>query len=434
MRPVGERQIRLLFKKRFIKVNVLFQGKRIILRSLCNIMKKRAIFLLTALTLAAAPSCTKSEYGTTPDSKEADTATEKMNLENLARMFSELPLGEEQLKEVHCAASASSGNGYDEEYTMKDVLSSPGAGVGDNLNVKAGKAPAFETPLRNLIRDYLKAKYPQSKGGDGRVEDLMDELAESGYQIYWPYSEDWDGKSFPIITFDPGFGAETNYGFEISVDENGKRRVDSVTVTEAVAMERPVWVLNTNDDSAFTPLELVKRTKAGNVGAEPQHKDSAAAKSRMLMLKSFTMLRNYDSWFGGASEFFVKCGSLNGFTAATEAELKLYSPSVTDMMIVVKRKYKGVPLDLNSIIMTSFTNQLDQLVFLITEDDGGTITSWKCSAVVKVSSRSYGFDVDIPYRDKDDIVWRGQLSASFFQSEDIVKGRFGDVEVSFALE
>lgn len=354
----------------------------------------------------------------------------RLTLENVAKMFSELPLEECHLNEVYDAASSSSGNGYDEEYTLKDLLLSPGAGVGDDRTARATKAGMYDTPIRSLISDYL-SKSAQSKSGGSSPRELLGQLEKSGYQVYWPYSETWDGKTFPIITFDPGYGAESNYGYLISFSEDGVRQVDSVYVDENVAMSRPVWVINTNDDSAFTPLELVLKSSGGSL---PRPCAAASSSGRKLMLKSFRMLRNYDSWFGGASEFFVKCGSVNGFTASTEAELKLYSPSVTDMMIVVKRRYCNKWRDYDSIILTGFTNQMDQLVFLITEDDGGNVTSWKCSAVVKINSKSYGFEVDIPYRDKDDIVWRGQLSASFFRSEDEVTGRFGDVEVTFALE
>ena len=44
------------------------------------------------------------------------------------------------------------------------------------------------------------------------------------------------------------------------------------------------------------------------------------------------MRRNYDCWFAGASEFFFKVGSVEGFSASTEAELKLYNPQITDFM------------------------------------------------------------------------------------------------------
>ena len=120
--------------------------------------------------------------------------------------------------------------------------------------------------------------------------------------------------------------------------------------------------------------------------------------------------------------------------ASTDAELALYYPSITDLVIVVKRKYVDVELPYDAILMTDFTSQQDKLAFLLTEDDGGTNTSWKCSATVKYQSKAYGFDIDIPYKDKDDIVWRGQLDADFFREEDIVSARFGDVILKFSLE
>lgn len=152
------------------------------------------------------------------------------------------------------------------------------------------------------------------------------------------------------------------------------------------------------------------------------------------MLKSLKMLRNYDSWFGGASEFWVKCGSVDGFHGSTEDDLKSYTPTVTDFIIVVKRRNVGKELPFEAILVSDFSNQLDMLAFLVTEDDGGTRTSWKCDATVKINSKSYGFVLDIPYNEKDDIVWRGQLSARFFEEEDVVIGRFGDIIISFELD
>lgn len=114
-------------------------------------------------------------------------------------------------------------------------------------------------------------------------------------QIYWPYSEDWDGSQPPVITFDPGYGAESNYGYVIGKGPDEMSVVDSLVVTEEVAMSRPVWVINSNDDSAFTPFDLYSRTST------KAEKDS----KRTLVIKDFKALRNYDSWFGGASEFVL---------------------------------------------------------------------------------------------------------------------------------
>lgn len=341
-----------------------------------------------------------------------------MSPREVARIFASLPIGEEQMDEVHNATSGSIGNGYDEEYTMKKLFEAPGCGVGD----EESKSVVYPMPLRDLLSEYFSST---KAGSAGNGKKYLDCLSSSDLQIYWPFSENWDGEQYPIVTFDPGDGAETNIGYCIDRDNRGYRIVDSLIVDEAYAKSHPVWVINSNSDSGYVPLLTYD---------ESEPRAAASAYSRRLILHDFTMLRNYDSWLQGGSEFRVLIGAVNGFNASTEAELNLYRPSVTDFMIVVKRSEKGKQKVFDSIVLTDFTNQMENLAFLISEDDGGTRTSWKCSATVKIKSKSYGFDVDLPINEKDDIVWRGQLSASFFQSEDYVKGRFGDVEVTFTLQ
>lgn len=353
---------------------------------------------------------------------------------SVAKILSELPLESEHLAEVHDAVSSSSGNGYDEEYLLSDLFNAPGAGVGD-----AGqptKAGSYKNPLRDLFTDYLSQKYC-TKAGGLTAQNYINELCVSEMQIYWPYSEDWDGRSFPIVTFDPGYGAESNYGYEIRIDKDGAHVVDSVLVTEQVALERPVWVINRNDDAAFTPLEFLNRgdgTKAGKTTTPPSDE-----KEYLLGIRDFKMTRQYDSWFGGASEFFVKVGAVDGFKATKDEDLKNYSPSLTDFMIVVKRSQVGKKVPFNAVLLTNFTEQMEKIAFMVIEDDGGNTTSWKCSAVVKYNSKQYGFELEIPYKDKDDVVWRGQLTRNFFKEVfdkggGTLTGRFGDVEITFALE
>lgn len=385
-------------------------------------MKLLSRIIAASILAASIISCSKYISGPSyyaPDNSAVENGSDSsgFDLSSLARMFAALPIGLDQMEEVKDAASASIGNGYDEEYTMKQLIEAPGCGVGDNPT----KAVKYARPLRDMIAEYLAKG---TKAGAKDVEEYLNALSQSDLQLYWPYSEDWNGEELPIITFDPGYGSDYNYGYKLGRDSNGFSVVDSVYVDEQIAREHPVWVINTNDDAGFTPLDLYTEAAQSSTKSGP----------RKLFLRSFTMLRHYDSWFRGGSEFFVKCGAVNGFHATTEAEMRLYYPSVTDFMVVVKRKQLGEEVPYNGIIMTDFTNQLENLAFLITEDDGGTQTSWKCSATVKVKSKSYGFECDIPYNEKDDIVWRGQLSASFFQEADYVTGRFGDVLISFALE
>ena len=355
------------------------------------------------------------------------------SLSDVAQMISELPLQSEHLDEVYDAVSASSGHGYDEEYLLNDLFTAPGAGVGDDG--KPTKAGGYKTPLRDLFTDYLAQKYG-TKAGAADIERYINALSTSDMQIYWPYSENWDGREFPIVTFDPGYGAESNYGYLIRLGADGAHVVDSVLVNEQVAQERPVWVINRNDDAGFTPLELfASETKAGKKDEGKKEEE----KEYIFSIQSFKMLRNYDSWFGGASEFFIKTGAVDGFKATKDEDLKNYSPSLTDLMLVVRRHQLKKKIPFDAVLLTNFTDQMEKIAFMVVEDDGGTTTNWKCSAVVKYNSKSYGFELDIPYKDKDDIVWRGQLTRNFFQElfdrkNATLTGRFGDVEITFSLE
>ena len=380
-----------------------------------------------ALLLLALFSCEKfpAEDGT------EDPAP--VPLEELAQIFSCLPLGQEQLDEVHTAVTSSLGNGYDEEYTMADLLTSPGAGVGERpAGTKAG-AGRWQRPLRTLLEEYLERSYAtRAAGTNAGVSEYLSALTQSDLQIYWPYSEDWDGRSLPVVTFDPGGNMTANIGYEMHDDGS----VKEIVVNEETAMKRPVWVINRNDDSGYKTIEMLRREDPGwgSGGTIVVHKDTKSSdNTKTLILKEFEMSRNYDSWFAGASEFFVKAGSIEDFNASTEAEMRLYSPTITDFMVVVKRSQVGQKIPFQAVLVSEWTENLQSLAFLVTEDDGGTATSWKCTAKVTIKSKTYGFDMELPYKSKDDIVWRGQLTRKYIEKNNGLEGRFGDVWLTFGF-
>jgi len=371
----------------------------------------------------------------TPTTSESP-AVSGLSPEKVARMLSELPLAIEHLDEVFQGVTSSSANGYDEEYPFSNLFSSPGSGVGDEL-LKTRSVCEYPNPLRSLVA---------SAGGcvpDTRSGGFAAALADAGLQIYWPYSEDWDGETMPVITFNPDDVADysaaavhvrrsdgSNVGFLRERLPEGTWVVKEVIVDEDYAKRNPVWIVNYNEDASYMTPQMVE-------ALYPERSSSLATRSytdcKTLVLKEFKAHRNYDSWFAGGSEFFVKCGALDGFTAKTEDELKLYSPSVTDMMINVKRKQVGRTLRFNTVVVSEWTPQLEECAFLMIEDDGGKQTSWKASGVVKIKSKSYGFEVEIPFNRNDDLVWRGKLSSNYFEKYNGKPNRFGDVSVTFSF-
>lgn len=380
--------------------------------------------MLAACSLAVC-SCSKAQNdGTTHNSSAED---ELLSLRGVARMLACLPIGEEQVSEVWNAVSSSSVNGYDEEYMMRDLIGSPGAGVGDSPSARAAARSSYGTPLRDLISDYLSSRFATRSGGS--VDALLERLSSSGMQIYWPYSEDWDGRQRPLVTFDPGFGASSNFAYEIAWENGSYRVLDSVYVDENVAASRPVWVINRNDDSSGTPLSLYTK------GVLDFDDDPDVPEGRHnLFIKDFTMLRQFDSWFAGASEFFIQAGSVYADYALTEVNPGSFSPEVTQLMVVVKRRQLGERVPFDALLLSGFPDALEQMALLITESDGGTRTSWKCIAKVMVKSRSYGVDVELPFQSNDDIVWRGPVNMDYLRSLGTEEGRFGDVRISFEVK
>lgn len=407
-------------------------------------LMKQLLFLALAV-LSVPVSCEHVDHTGEINAPEARI----IPLEDVAKLLSALPIETDQMTEVHDAVSSSDGNGYDEEYMMRDLLSVPGTGVGDEAMGKSMSTRSYSRPLKELIAEQLSTRTKSSDGSVLSPEEYLDALEKSNMQIYWPYYRNWDGKEWPIVTFDPGNGAEANVGYRLFIDSEGNRKVEAVVVDEEMAASHPVWVVNRNSDSGFTSMEVHRRndpewgTGGGSITVRPSSGLECAEVSataavqkgafRTLVLHDFKMRRNYDCWFAGASEFFIKCGSVEDFTASTEAELKLYSPRITDFMLVVKRSQMGKTIPMNVVLVSQWTDQLENIAFMLTEDDGGTRTEWKCSACVKIKSKSYGFEVALPFNSRDDIVWRGQLSAPYLEKYDGVAGRFGDVELTFSL-
>lgn len=422
-------------------------------RCFCGIM----IFVAIVLSVSCEVLDNDPQKHVTDKKDTVDVA-----LDEVAHILSAIPLHNAQLQEVHTAVTSSMGNGYDEEYTMKNLFASPGSGVGDSLGTDSKST--MHTPLRELIEEYVRAGHLTKAGDAGRTNDpeaFLKALEMSDVQIYWPYSEEWDGEVMPVITFDPEDDSDVNIGYEVSFKDDGSRYVKEVVVDEEMAKQRPVWVVNRNSDAGYTTLEMLRREDpdwgegGGSIIVKPNccpSETKAGLAHKMLMLKEFAMNQHYDCWFAGASEFAIRISSLDDFTASTEAELRLYNPQITDFVIVVKRNQLGKPQPFNVVLVSDMKRHLiehhedcdgfctekcqyeyDEYAFMMTEDDGGTQEEWTCKAKVFVAGKSYGVEVTIPLNSRDDIVWRGMLTGRSIANFDNKVCHFGNVDLMFEI-
>lgn len=383
--------------------------------------KKSPLPLPLALLSAAILSFQACEETSQPlISQEVPSVESEITPASVAKALSGIPFTLDQVREVWDGVNASCANGYDEEYTFADMFSSPGQGVGDKA-LGTRSMTEYPEPFRDLISAHFSGSLATRSSG------FSDDLFSSGLQIYWPYSEDWDKISMPVITFCPEIALESNVAYQREELPGGQWIVKEIVVDEAYAREHPVWVIGWNEDALAMTPQMLDRLHPESIGTR------AATDFKTLKLKEFKAHIQYDPWYSGGAEFFVKCGSLKAFTATVASDLTKYTPEITDLMIKVKRKQVGTSLRYNTVLVPEWSNQLSECVFLIHEDDGGKSTTWKANGEVKIKSKAYGFSVELPYHRNDDIVWRGKLSSSYFEKNNGVANRYGDVSITFVF-
>ena len=264
-------------------------------------MKRMILFGCLAGALAFTACERLDLWGNPP----ADEAGEPLvfTLDEVARLLASVPVGQDQVAEVRDAVTTSSGNGYDEEYPMRLVFETPGTGIGGEPDTRVASYPA---PLRDLLAAEVRKQYG-TRSLD--AEAFLNALSASDVQIYWPFSEEFEGDEMPVITFDPGGRDTENIGWVRRDDGT----VEEIIVNEEMARERPVWVINRNRDAEYPSLEMLRREnpdwgQGGDILVQPRAGSASAGtragdrEFKTLVLRSFKANRNFDTWFCGGSE------------------------------------------------------------------------------------------------------------------------------------
>ncbi len=192
---------------------------------------KIKITVLFAVIISLFSACSNDEP-TPPQLPDDNYEYSVDSLKDVAFALVKLQPTIEMCKEVHAATQKAISLGLDETYYFVEML-----GKGEQI-----------TKSSEIKREILSklATLPE----DNNIKQLFDQMSENNsvlqkYQIYWPYSENWDGKEMPTITFkskeSPLIPQEENIGYLIKGEE-----VEDVLVNEEYAKTHPVWIINTN--------------------------------------------------------------------------------------------------------------------------------------------------------------------------------------------
>ncbi len=182
--------------------------------------------------------------------------------------------------EIQKAVNVNITNGQDEVIRFKDIFS----------------------PTESKFKELKKIDFSFSKKINTKSnENLISFLKENNVQIYWPYSELWNGEELPTLTYDPIFNDSVNIGYKWENDTLKK-----VLVNDDYAYKHPVWIININETD-YSNISIINKN-------EPNSKSDIY----QLAVGYVKATKQYDGLFEGGSEF--KFCLLGGNITMTSAE------------------------------------------------------------------------------------------------------------------
>lgn len=194
-----------------------------------------------------------------------DTAAFKAIAQKL--VMSNMPIS--VCEDVHQIIQNSMEAGLGEACYLKEV-------VNDNPKMWIPES----TQTKDFFNNILKFSFTgQSSDSIYVTQEILDKV-----QIYWPYSENWDGETLPLITwYGERVNSTTNFAYIYS---NGQLR--RIRVNDEYAQQHPVWIINSAryPHSCFPTLIIEDESDfpgTGNSGLiEDEEEEDDDPKPKML--------------------------------------------------------------------------------------------------------------------------------------------------------
>lgn len=256
--------------------------------------------------------------------------------------------------------------GRDEQARFRDL-------IGTEKSVFFSVTPQQKSPNFN---SYFSRMYSSPS-----EDSVSAYLIDNDIQIYWPYSENWDGRQIPVITFAP---LDENATEVMAYRTNKDGNIDSLIVNEDYAMKYPVWVINKNklsyDDlpnfikgkiskNNVIYLQISKKSEIiQRVSNELPLNDSTYVYS--IYIGSMRAERQWDTWVAGGSEFKFKMVGSRKTITGVEGDYSM--ATVTAPAFSRKNINDKVTKSLNSLINIDWGVRETINGFALWEEDGGS--------------------------------------------------------------
>lgn len=165
-----------------------------------------------------------------PKTKSVENTLE---LSTVAQLLASIEIDQAVMDEVKAGVERSRKYGLDEEYRFTDMLKPSLSKIQRSVNSSLLLQKMNEE--FNLHKDKLKSGMSSS--------EFFNYLSDNDIQIYWPFSENWDGYTQPVLLYttdDNASACKICY-------ENEVLKVDTVNITREFLKNNTIWIISIND-------------------------------------------------------------------------------------------------------------------------------------------------------------------------------------------
>lgn len=245
-----------------------------------------------AITILLVASCSKTE---SVELIGNDTSVEHISVLDLMLSAS---IDQNLVRIMHEEAEASLNAGLEESIYFDEIIND------DPVETKSASD-------RDCLRNYLLSAYmPHNSFTKSGTETDITNLND--IEIYWPYSEDWDGISQPVIVLRTGnddqyIEDDKTYAYRM-VAKEGAIEMETLIVNEEYAKKNPVWVIGKSD----LPFDEIVNLKHGNYDQTsiiprtiPETRALPNDYVSRLMVTTLQSTQQHDDWVNGGSEYVL---------------------------------------------------------------------------------------------------------------------------------
>lgn len=314
----------------------------------------------------------------------------------------------EDIEVIHRAVEKAVDHGLDEVCFLSEFISA---------NPSVNKI--FREKSSTISQAFRAESFSNEKGS--QPEPIIGIINNNEYlQIYWPYSDDWDHQTMPVVAYAPeDINATSGTGFR-----SASTKIESVTIDEEYCKTHPVLIINESEVgySEIPNFSNGEQMSANGVFYSPRNIDAISNASdnstvRTVYLGKIKATKHYDGLFGGGSEFIFTIGRLSNTDLTCVEDTTLCQPIICKIKKDVRRRDKDKWVDVHSIAVSDWQKNLNNVAFLVVEEDGGKEDKSKDFKLnVEWESHKYNFDVSLKYKHKDDFIGEKTYLRSFIFS------------------